>query len=101
MIKARRALKAGVDRDDGLSGQQPRGDARLGAIAKNSDRAASTAIAEAAVTQAISEHLVEPSRVGRARLSGDRSSSQENPGIVALNCIVESHSIDGQHEFVR
>jgi len=87
----------------GVNAMQERGGAKLGdksvldglaaiakALAKEIDHTAFASVAEAAVAQAIAEYRDKPSRIGRARLAGDRSIGQDDPGMVALMRIIEA-----------
>jgi dihydroxyacetone kinase len=87
----------------GLDAMQERGGAKLGdksvldglaaiaaAIAKEADHTVYASVAEAAVAHAIAEYRDKPSRIGRARLAGDRSIGQDDPGMVALKRIIEA-----------
>ena len=86
-----------------LNAMQKRGGAKLGdksvldglaaianALAKQTDSAAFSAVAETATAEAIADYRQKPSRIGRARLAGDRSIGQDDPGMVALKRIIEA-----------
>ncbi len=89
--------------DLALDAMQERGGAKLGdksvldgltaiagAIAKETDHTLYASVADAAVARALAEYRDKPSRIGRARLAGERSIGQDDPGMVALKRIIEA-----------
>lgn len=91
-----------------LAAMQERGGARLGdkslldglaavaaALAEEPDPAAFAAAAEAAVERTIARYRDKPCRIGRARLAGERSIGEDDPGMVALIRVVEAIRTSG------
>ena len=86
----------------GLDAMRTRGGAKLGdktvldglaaiaaALSQQSDSTAFSASADEALRLSLEEFRGKQSRIGRARLSGERSIGHDDPGMVALKRVVE------------